>query len=327
MQRLPAKPQSAVPAPASTNNCSVDKANYQGSGQNPWHVWLEELPGHADKSRRRGTRAQNEDNFYWGCRRLRVNGIWYWRNHFQLKSVNKETNKAVEERAYSTNDWNAYDWLCQPPTDWRPNFWGHYPETAAFLETVPSRYSLYKPHLEEVDKLICMYLQGAFKGKPAMYVIQWLTKTAVSYGEAIQLILMDCYNHRRVTHHEHVWIIIQAPVMKASYGRELQKLYDTCKLHIGTIELSGHLDLGTFLTIMMELKMDEVIRPRWIEHRNDSQTTPLYSELLKFLDVQGQHFESVISEWKPLWPRISPTQRQLRNLKSVWCAELEWTTH
>ena len=55
-----------------------------------------------------------------------------------------------------------------------------------------------------------------------------------------------------------------------------------------------------FLTIAMELKIDKVTRLKWMEYSNDSQTTPPYSELLKFLNMQAQHFESVTSEWKPL---------------------------
>ena len=37
-----------------------------------------------------------------------------------------------------------------------------------------------------------------------------------------------------------------------------------------------------------------------MEYSNDSQTTPPYFELLEFLDMQAQYFESVSSERKPL---------------------------
>ena len=86
--------------------------------------------------------------------------------------------------------------------------------------------------------------------------------------------------------------------MKANNGKELCKLYDVCKQHIRPIDLSNHFNLDTFLTIAMELKMDEVTRLKWMEYSNDSQTTPPYSEFLKFLDMQARHFESVTSKWK-----------------------------
>ena len=39
------------------------------------------------------------------------------------------------------------------------------------------------------------------------------------------------------------------------------------------------------LTIVMELKLDEVTKLKWMEYSNDSQTTPPHVELLKFLDL------------------------------------------
>ena len=90
------------------------------------------------------------------------------------------------------------------------------------------------------------------------------------------------------------------PSRRGTYGKELRKLYDICKQHIRAIELSEHSNLDMFLTIAMELKMDEVTRFKWKEYSNDSQITTPYSELLKFLDIQAQHFKSVTSKRKPL---------------------------
>ena len=44
--------------------------------------------------------------------------------------------------------------------------------------------------------------------------------------------------------------------------------------------------------------MDEATRLKWMEYSNDFQTTHPYSKLLKFLDMQASHFESVTSEQK-----------------------------
>ena len=62
--------------------------------------------------------------------------------------------------------------------------------------------------------------------------------------------------------------------MKVNNGKELGKLYDVCKQHIRAIKLLDHFDLDTFLTITLELKMDEVTRLKWMEYSNDSQKTP-----------------------------------------------------
>ena len=40
----------------------------------------------------------------------------------------------------------------------------------------------------------------------------------------------------------------------------MRKLYDVCQQHIRAIQLSNHFDLEMFLTIAIELKMDEAMR-------------------------------------------------------------------
>ena len=61
-----------------------------------------------------------------------------------------------------------------------------------------------------------------------------------------------------------------------------------------------HFNLETFLTLAMELKLDEVTRLKWMEYGNDSKKACPYSKLLKFLDMQDWHFESVTFKRKPL---------------------------
>ena len=153
-----------------------------------------------------------------------------------------------------------------------------------------------KPHLGEIDKLT--YLRDAVKGGPARNVIQGLTQTVESYKEAIEC-LKARYDRPRITHREHVRSILQAPVMKSNNGRELRKLYDLCNQHTRAIKASEHYDLDTFLTVVMELKLDEVSRLKWMEFTNECHTTPTQDEMLKFLDLQARHFESISSERKP----------------------------
>ena len=56
-------------------------------------------------------------------------------------------------------------------------------------------------------------------------VSQKLTPREGSYGEAIEC-LKDHYDCPGVTHHEHVQSLLQAPIMKGTTGRELNKLND-----------------------------------------------------------------------------------------------------
>ena len=152
-----------------------------------------------------------------------------------------------------------------------------------------------KPHLGEIDKLT--YLRDALKNGPARTVVQGLTQTADSYQEAVRC-LKERYDRPRLIHREHVRSIIQAPPLKACNGRELRRLYDLCNQHIRAIKASDDYEIDTLLTIIMELKLDEVTKLKWMEHSNHSKTTPPHSELLKFLDLQAQHFESAPPERK-----------------------------
>ena len=92
-----------------------------------------------------------------------------------------------------------------------------------------------------------------------MYMFRGLTQTADSYDEAI-VCLHDRHNCPRVNHHKHVRSFLQAPAMKASNGKELGKLYDTCKQHLRAIQLTDQFDLELFPSIVMELKLDEKMR-------------------------------------------------------------------
>ena len=52
--------------------------------------------------------------------------------------------------------------------------------------------------------------------------------------------------------------------MKSNNGRKLGKLDDVCKQHIRAIKLLDNFNSDTFLTISMELKMDEVTKLKWM---------------------------------------------------------------
>ena len=80
-----------------------------------------------------------------------------------------------------------------------------------------------------------------------------------------------------------------------------------------------------FLTVAMELTMDEVTRLKWMEYSNDSQKTPPYSDLFNFLDLQARHFKSVTSEWKPQATTHRSYAATLE--KCAWHVEEEETIH
>ena len=141
------------------------------------------------------------------------------------------------------------------------------------------------------------YLHDAPKDGPAKNVIQGLTQSAESHQEAIKC-LKERYDRPRLTHREHVRSIVQAPPMKADNGRELRRLYDLWNQHIKAIKPFDAYDIDTFLTATIELKLGETTKLKWMEHSNDSTKTPPYTDLLKYMDLQAQHFESAPFERK-----------------------------
>ena len=119
------------------------------------------------------------------------------------------------------------------------------------------------------------YFRDALKDGPARNVVQGMTQTAQSYQEAVNC-LKDRYDRPRLIHYKHVRSILQAPPLKANNGRELRKLYDLWNhnQHIREIKAFDVYNLNTFLTIPMELNVDEVTKLQWMEYNGDSETTP-----------------------------------------------------
>ena len=73
-----------------------------------------------------------------------------------------------------------------------------------------------------------------------------------------------------------------------------------CLLHdhleLRALKVSGEYSIKTYLTAAIELKVDEGTKLRCTEHSSKCETTPLYKELLEFVDVhvQAQYHVSVM---------------------------------
>ena len=81
--------------------------------------------------------------------------------------------------------------------------------------------------------------------------------------------------------------------MKSDSGQELRRLHDLLSQHTRALRASDNHSLDTYLTAAIELKLHESIKLKWTEHSTGSETTPPYTELLEFLDIQARHHESV----------------------------------
>ena len=304
---LLAKPQPTVPTPGSTNNRQVDRQldfladsvrTIRRAIENPEFVDMHVLTRYLDeiKNLEGELQALKKDIFSLEDIGERV------RKASDIKGSLFDLGVAISRLMERTKKEPSPQVITPPmlagvnlPRIEIPTFDGNILNWRLFWEQFQAAVHD-KPQLGEVDKLT--YLRDALKSGPAKSVVQGLTQTADSYQEAIRC-LKDRYDRPRLTHREHVRSILQAPTLKAHNGKEVRKLYDICTQHIRAIKASDTFDLDTFLTIIMELKLDEVTKLKWMEYSNDSETTPPHAELLKFLDLQARHFELVPSERKP----------------------------
>ena len=63
--------------------------------------------------------------------------------------------------------------------------------------------------------------------------------------------------------------------------------------HIRALKALEQDTLETYLTAAIELKLDEGAKLKWTEYSSERETMPPYGELLRFLDIQARHHESV----------------------------------
>ena len=64
--------------------------------------------------------------------------------------------------------------------------------------------------------------------------------------------------------------------------------------HIRALKALGQDTLETSLTAAIELKLDEGTKLKWTEASSERETMPLYEKLMRFLDIQARHHESVV---------------------------------
>ena len=86
--------------------------------------------------------------------------------------------------------------------------------------------------------------------------------------------------------------------MKADNGKELQSLYDLWNQHIRAIKAFNTYNIDTFLTAIMEQKLEVATKLKWMGHSNESKTTSPCTDLLRFMHLQDQHLESAPFERK-----------------------------
>lgn len=202
----------------------------------------------------------------------------------------KLNNKRVKDATDSEKDvMHTHEGVKLPKLE-VPRFNGDILQWRVFWEqfniSVHSRSSLSK-----AEKLV--YLQQSLKEGSAKSIVEGLSKTGDCYDEAIEC-LTARYNRPRLIHQTHVKRIMDVPSLKNGSGKELRHLHDTVQQHLRALKAMGHEPSGTFVTSMLELKLDMSTMFEWQRHSQDESDVPHYSKLLEFINLRAQASESVI---------------------------------
>ena len=143
--------------------------------------------------------------------------------------------------------------------------------------------------ISEPEKLV--YLQQAIKDGPAKSVIEGLSRSADHYADAIEC-LRSRFDRPRLIHREHVRKITTIPPLKDGTGKELRRLHGTILQHTRALKTMRHEPSETFLTSLIELKLDPSTLFEWQKHTQSQTDVPKYDDLLSFIDLRAQALET-----------------------------------
>ena len=149
--------------------------------------------------------------------------------------------------------------------------------------------------LSTTEKLV--YLRHALKDGSAKTVIEGLSHTGDQYEEAIAS-LRARYDRPRLIHQAHVKRICEVASLKEGTGRELRQLHDTVQQHLRALKAMGQDPTGSFITSLLELKMDSNTMFEWQKASQDSTDVPHYTKVLAFLNLRAQASETCSNDSK-----------------------------
>ena len=142
-----------------------------------------------------------------------------------------------------------------------------------------------RSHLFNAEKLA--YLRHSLKDGTAKGIIEGLSKSGDQYDEAIKC-LKDRFNCSKLIHEAHVRKTLELPTLKEGNCKELRTLHDTAQQHIRALKCMGHEPSKTFLTSLMQLKLDQTTRFEWQRHHQSESDVSSYIDLLEFINLRAQ---------------------------------------
>ena len=153
-----------------------------------------------------------------------------------------------------------------------------------------------KTNLADTEKLV--YLRQSLTDGSAKHIIEGLSRSSDCYVEAIKC-LKARFDRPRLIHQTHVQSILEVPSSREGTGKELHRLHNVLLQHLRALKAMGHEPSVTFVTSLIELKLDVNTMFEWQRHSQKHPDIPEYQELLDFIDLRAQASETSHFERKP----------------------------
>ena len=147
-----------------------------------------------------------------------------------------------------------------------------------------------RTHLSNAEKLA--YLRHSLKDGTAKNTIEGLSHSGDHYEEAVRY-LKNRYNRPKLIHQAHVKKIVEIPPLRVGSGRELRRLHDVAQQHLRALKSMGHEPDGTFITSLLQLKLDQTTLFEWQRHDQKSTDVSHYDDLLDFINLRAQASETL----------------------------------
>ena len=138
--------------------------------------------------------------------------------------------------------------------------------------------------LSDAEKLVYLK-QGS-----ARSAIEGLSQSGDQYKEAIDC-LKSRYSRPRLIPRAHVRTIMDTPPLKEGSGKELRRLHDVLLQHLRALKTMNEEPDPSFVTSIIELKLDTTTSFEWQKHSQGTTTVPHYQDILDFLDLRAQASE------------------------------------
>ena len=103
------------------------------------------------------------------------------------------------------------------------------------------------------------------------------------------------------------------PPIKEGTGKELRRLHDVAQQHLRALKAMKQEPSGSFITSLLELKLDASTTFEWQKASQEATTTPHYNDLIEFINLRAQASETISSESRPrpATPRVNSSNKSV----------------